>query len=134
VKIQANMKIPNTNRTYYIITAIILFVGLGSAALIFTKAEVVSDNVSGYGMENGTVYQISPEDTKMYSRNMEMYGGKANVLVDEFRHWFIGLWQGQALAYTIACITVIISLGLLFAANHLPHDQDSDTQDKNNDD
>jgi hypothetical protein len=61
---------------------------------------------------------------------LELYGGKTAVLANEFRYWFIGLWHGKSLAFTIACITIFISLGVYFIANHLP--PASDVRDKNN--
>jgi len=61
-----------------------------------------------------------PEDSKQYLRSMELYGGKANVLADELRRWFVGLWHGKSLARIIAVLTILISLGLFYAAKHLP--------------
>ena len=37
---------------------------------------------------------------------MERIGGKANVLANELRLWFVGLWQGQNLAFTLAYLSV----------------------------
>ena len=76
-----------------------------------------------------------PEDSKKYLRDMELYGGKANVLMDQFRRWFIGLWHGKSLAYTIAVISIFMSLGTFYVASHWPSDLESgmggdDNQDK----
>jgi hypothetical protein len=49
-----------------------------------------------------------------------------NVLADQFRRWFDGLWQGKPLAFMIACITVIIASGCSFVAYHLPSESSSD--------
>jgi hypothetical protein len=48
---------------------------------------------------------------------LELYGGKANVLADELRRWFIGLWHGKSLALTLACIAIIASSGFFYAAH-----------------
>ena len=101
-----------------LISAIILLVGLGSAILVYQKAENNSRAVLGYEEEGGSVYPIIPEDSKKYLRDLELYGGKANVLMDELRRGLAGLWHGKSLAFTIACVTIFISFGVYYAANH----------------
>jgi hypothetical protein len=32
--------------------------------------------------------------------------------MDELRRGFIGLWHGKSLAFTVACITVLVSFGV----------------------
>ena len=113
-------KITNQQTRPYLISAIILLVGLGSAILIYLTAENDSDSVLGY------------EDSKMYIHDLELYGGKANVLANEFMRWFVGLWQGKSLAFTVACITIFISFGFFFVVNHLPSALKSDARGKNN--
>ena len=115
-----------------LIGAIILVVGLASAILIHRKAENDSRDVSGYEQGSGSVYPVKPEDSKKYLRDMELYGGKANVLVDEFRRWFVGLWHGESLAFTVGCISIFISFGIFYAANHVPSSLESDMSNKNN--
>ena len=115
-----------------LISAVILLVGLGSAVLIYRTAQDNPSGVLGYEVGGGSVYPIMPEDSKKYLRDLELYGGKANVLLDEFRRWFIGLWRGKSLAFTVACITVIISFGFFYAANHFPARLKSDVPGENN--
>ena len=114
-----------------LIGAIILMVGLASAILIYRKAENDSRDVSGYEQGSGSVYPVKPEDSKKYLRDMELYGGKANVLVDEFRRWFVGLWHGESLAFTVGCITIFVSFGIFYTANHVPSSLESDISNKN---
>ncbi|MCL4475079.1 MAG: hypothetical protein M1508_02460 [Nitrospirae bacterium] len=106
----------------YLIAAIILLVGLGSATLIYLAAENAADSVLGY----------EPENSKMYIHDLELYGGKANVLANELMHWFVGLWHGKSLAFTVGCITLFISFVVFFVANHMPSDVKSDDRDENN--
>ena len=115
-----------------LIGSIILLVGLGSAFLIYRTAENDLRNVLGYEQGNGSVYPVNPDDSKKYLRDMELYGGKANVLVDEFRRWFVGLWQGESLAFMVGGITIFISIGLFYAANHVPSNPVSDIANKDN--
>lgn len=125
-------KITNLQIRLYLITAIILLVGLGSAILIYLSAENDSDSASGYEAIGGYVYPMAPEDSKMYRHDLELYGGKANVLADEFMRWFVGLWHGKSLALTVACITIFISFGFFFVARHLQSDLKSDARGENN--
>jgi hypothetical protein len=115
----------------YIICAIILLGGLVSAGVIYLTAGTDSGDVLGYEMVGGEVYQIRPEESKMYKHDLEVYGGKANVLADEFMRWFIGLWHGKSLAVTVACISIFVSFGFFFVAYRLSHLK-ADSRDDNN--
>lgn len=53
---------------------------------------------------------------KMYQHNLQVMGGKAAVLADSFNRWLASLWQGRALAYTIAVLTVVAATALFVAA------------------
>ncbi len=103
-----------------LIGVIILLGGLGSALLIYRTAENNLTSILSYEEGEGSVYPVRPEDSKKYLRDLELYGGKANVLATEFRLWFVGLWQGKSLAITIACLTLLISFGFFYVASHLP--------------
>jgi hypothetical protein len=103
----------------YIIAAVTLLIGAGSAVLIYINADNNPDRVLGYEVWGGTAYPVAPEDSKVYMHDLELYGGKANVLADEFIAWFNGLWHGRSLAVVVACLAVTVSAGFFFAANHL---------------
>ena len=111
-------KITNLQTRLFLISTILLLVGLSAAVLIYLTAENDSGNVLGF------------EDSKMYTHDLELYGGKANVLMSEFIHWFGGLWQGKSLALTVACITVFISAGFFFAAYHMRSGPKSNAHDE----
>ncbi|MGE5715429.1 MAG: hypothetical protein ACM369_02170 [Acidobacteriota bacterium] len=66
------------------------------------------------------------ENSKKYLRELEVYGGKANVLATQFRHWFDGLWHGRSLAFTVAVISVFLALAYKFFATPLPPEVDGD--------
>jgi hypothetical protein len=114
-----------------LISVMILLVGLGSAVLIYRTAENDSNSVLGYEIIGGQAYPIMPEDSKMYLRDLQLYSGKAGVLADEFRRWFVGLWYGKSLAFTVAYITLFISFVVFYAANHLPSRLKSDVHSEN---
>jgi len=121
-------KITNLQKGLYLIAAIVLLAGLGGGVLIYLTAENDSYGVLGYEVIGGNVYPIKPEDSKTYMHDLELYGGKANVLVNEFMRWFDGLWHGRSLAFTVACIAIFISLVLFIVAGHLPSGSRSDVR------
>lgn len=63
-------------------------------------------------------------ESKKYLHDLQMYGGTANVLAAQFREWFVGLWSGRNLAYTIAALTILTVLVYRFFA--VPDDEDED--------
>ena len=127
-----NQKIAHLRESLILIGAIIMAVGLGSAIWIYQSAGDYSGSVLGYEIIDGSAYPIRPEDSRMYRRDLELYGGKAAVLADDFRRWFIGLWHGKSLAFTVAGISIFISFGFFFAANRLPASLKSNVRSENN--
>ncbi len=121
----------NPRARLYLIGAVILLLGLGGAILIYLTAEDDSDAVAGYEIVDGSVYPIAPQSSKIYVHDLELYGGKANVLADEFRRWFISLWHGKSLAYTVACVFIFVFMAIIFVAYHLPSGLKSDVQGEN---
>jgi hypothetical protein len=113
-------KTTNLQTRLYLVSAIILLVGLSSSIWIYLTADNDSRRFFGYEIVGGNAYLIAPENSKMYVHDLELYGGKANVLADEFMTWFVGLWHGKSLAFTVACITIFISLGFFFLARTAP--------------
>ena len=45
-------------------------------------------------------------------RELEVFGGKANILATQFRQWFEGLWEGRNLAWTVATLSAALAGGL----------------------
>jgi hypothetical protein len=58
--------------------------------------------------------------TRNYQGQMEHIGGKANVLGSEIQEWFVSLWHGRNLAYTLAVLTIFVALMCFFLAFALP--------------
>jgi hypothetical protein len=92
------------------ITGAILAIGLTVSVVLFFAAAPPAENPLGY----------DPRDTKKYIHDLQLYGGTANVLADEFRAWFAGLWHGRNLAYTVAVLTLFLALGVRFLATLPP--------------
>ena len=95
---------------------IILAVGLSSSVIVYLTAKSAAPNPLGY----------DPLDTKKYLRELEVYGGKVNILATEFREWFDGLWRGKPLAFTIVFITVMLALLFWFLGSHHSSGSDAD--------
>ena len=96
--------------------AAILTAGLVAALVIYLTARPPAPNPLGY----------DPEDTKSYVREMEVYGGKANLLASEFLHWFQSLWHGRRLAFTVAVLSAATAGAYLFFRLPVPPDEDED--------
>ena len=81
---------------------------------------------------SGWVYRVATDDkasaalrareqnTKQYEYQMEVYGGKSNLLAVEVQQWFMSLWHGTRLADTLAVLTFVLALGCFFVAHFLP--------------
>ena len=100
---------PFRGRRRFIALALLL-VGFGSALLIYATA--APDSANPLGSE--------PEDSKQYLRDMELYGGKANLIASDFRQWLESLWHGRRLAGTVIFLTLVLLLFFLVAATPLP--------------
>jgi hypothetical protein len=92
------------------IVALILIAGFGAAIIVYVTAAPGPVGSTGY----------DPADSKRDLREMEIYGGKANLLAGELRHWFASLWHGRNLAFTVALLTVALALAVLFFGVPLP--------------
>jgi len=113
-------KATNLQTRLYLVAAIVLLLGMSGAVLVYLTAENEPDSVLGY------------ENSKRYIHDLELYGGKANVLANEFERWVAGLWHGKSLAFTVAGITIFISFGFFLAARHLRAHIESDAGDEDN--
>jgi hypothetical protein len=92
------------------VTRAILVLGFAAAVVIYLTAQPPPANPLGY----------DPLDTKRYLHDLEVYGGKANVIAAEFRDWFDSLWHGKRLAFTVAALSVIAAFAFKFFATPLP--------------
>jgi len=86
------------------IAVAVLVVGLASAVWIYVTGGPVADDPLGR------------DDSKAYLRNMELYGGQANVLAAQFMTWFQSLWHGRSLAYTVGVLTLLTAGVVALAA------------------
>jgi len=85
----------------------------GSLGSVWAYRRAAQDDV-------GDAIIASAYDTKKYQDQLERYGGKANILATEIQQWFVGLWHGRHLAYTLALLTLFAALACFYAALFLP--------------
>jgi hypothetical protein len=121
-----NWKILKQRTCLNLISAMIIVAGLGSSFLIYQMARNDTYGASDYEADNRGILSITPENSKLYRHNLEIYGGKFAIIMDDFRRWFVGLWYGKSLAFIIACTTVIISFILFYKANFVVPNSTSD--------
>lgn len=99
----------------------ILIIGICSTVFLYATATPPPEPPLGY----------DPFASKKYVRDLELYGGKINILAVEFRQWFDRLWRGKNLSYTIAFLTVILSYIFWFIGSHSASSLDTHSEQQN---
>lgn len=89
---------------------LVLLAGLLSAGVVYVMADEAT--------EDPWTQQI--QNSKLYRRDLEIYGGKLNVVGADLGQWFTGLWHGRTLAFTIVALTGGASLVLAVVASQMP--------------
>jgi hypothetical protein len=106
-----------TRRKMNRISVALLLVGLGSALAIYLAA----------GPEVDDPLLSDPRAARKLTHDLRVIGGKANVLSAEFQTWVSGLWHGEALAGTVAVLTVGATLGFRYVATFPSLEKDRPT-------
>ena len=114
------LKIMRLRTFLYLASAVILLVGLSTSALIYRAAINDSTSDLGYEIIGGSVYPGAGGYTKKYVHDLQLYGGSAAVLADEFMRWFTGLWHGKSLSFIVAGLAFILSFGVFISAKNAP--------------
>jgi hypothetical protein len=83
----------------HLVTAGILLIGFGAAAVIYLAAEDTPENPFA-----------DFENSKRFSLEVQRMGGKMALVANDASAWFYALWHGRQLAFTVACITMLIAL------------------------
>ena len=109
----------------YLYSLAILIAGACSGSAIYFLSDDLPDDGDGYVIVDGQKYPSGTYQSKRYQRDLERYGGKANVIFDELNRWFASLWHGKRLGVTLAWISVVASLGLFLLARYLYPKRDS---------
>ena len=109
----------------YLCSLAILLMGLCGATAVYFLSDNVEDPGDGYVIVDGKTYPGGFYQSKRYQRELERYGGKANVIFDELSRWFASLWHGRTLGITLVCISVAVSLALFLLSRYLYSAHDS---------
>ena len=80
---------------------ILLASGFGAALVIYRRA--VADTAASFDAE---------PYTKSFQRQMEVMGGKANLMASDVRNGITGLFQGTRLAWTVFALCALCALVL----------------------
>jgi|SRR5579862_875449 len=97
--------------------ALVLVLGLSGSVAIYRAAEnaarsAASDDASGS--------LFDPDASKQNLRDLQLYGGEANVLAYELSAWWLGLWHGTSAAVIVAATSVVVALAIFFVAERWP--------------
>jgi hypothetical protein len=87
------------------------------------RARGISWYILGGGLALGLVLHLAmppvEEDhlrgiveSRRYLHDLEAYGGKINVMQDQFHRWFVGLWCGKQLGITVAWLSALVFAGI----------------------
>lgn len=91
----------------YLIGALILLVGLAGSAVLYVTADDETHGAVVYELGDGEAYTVTAAELKSYRHDLEHFGGKTAVLLDDFSRWFADLWTGRRLARTTAILTLV---------------------------
>ncbi len=95
-------------RTINHFTALIAVIGFGLALAIFLTNQPETFDPLTY----------NPQEQKRYEQQLQMIGGKASVVTNDFRNWFVSLWHGRPLAGTVVFLTVTSVVIFRYVAMH----------------
>jgi len=121
-----NWKRADKQHRLNLISAAILLVGLVSALVIYLAAPAESDGMQEYDIVGGHMYPNVP--SKVYTHNLELYGGKMLLLTNDIGHWFYGLWYGKSLAVTIVWISIITAGAIFFFNNYVTFEDETEDE------
>jgi hypothetical protein len=89
---------------------VVLAVGLAAALTIYRVAPARSSgDAANYNIVGGQVF-ASPDENSAEMQQVERLGGKPAVYALEFHRWFLSLWHGRRLAWTLIVLCVAVAL------------------------
>ena len=105
---------PARNRVMLKVLGVVILVsGLGSATSIWlTQDHIDRQQSAGDASITGP---LSPEDSRRYAHDVELYYGETGLLVDKWKRELAEWTQGKPLARLIAVASLILATGLFYA-------------------
>ncbi len=99
--------------TLNLVGVVILGAGLSTAASIWlTQDRIERQRSAGDSSMTGP---LAPEDSRRYTRDVEIYYGETGLLMEKWRRWLEEWTQGKPLAEVIAVASLILAGGLFYA-------------------
>ena len=93
--------------------AVLVVGGVAAIAAYRTGSAAGADDIIGYNYgSDGTAYPIHSADSRQYQMQMQMMGGKANVLAGEASAWM----HGRKLAVTLVVASLAGCLVFMYLA------------------
>jgi len=118
-----SFKHSNPASRLYLAGGIILIGGLIAAALVYFLAANQADaSAAGYSIVGGNTYALTLAESTRELQEVERLGGQPAVLVLEFHRWFLSLWHGRRLAYTLAGLSAAVALLCFYIAGLMAED------------
>ena len=97
------------------IGVVVLVLGIGSALLLYRQSRPATSNTNGEWKDTS----LSMTESKANTRDIEMYGGKLEVLMVKFQDWFR---RPESQAIVIATFSVLLGAGCFLVARHFSTD------------
>ena len=105
--------------------AIVLAAGIAAALIVYLLAPDGSGADAGnYSIVGGQVF-AAPDENSAEMRQVERLGGKPAVYALEFHRWFLSLWHGRRLAFTLLALSVLVALLCFHLAGLMEDDLDN---------
>lgn len=109
-------------RRLKLIGYLVLLIGLGSSVAIWRAQERMDRRNASFRTNDISGY-LSPDDSRRYTREVEIYYGKTGVLFERWTRKAETLAHGKPLAVTIAIVSILAAAScFLFAAVQLPEE------------
>jgi len=112
----APMKSSKKRLLTYCLGVLIWLGGIAAAIWISNNADDDTSGVIAYEFVDGQSHPVLAGDSKIYRRDLERFGGKQAILLDDIARWFAGLWHGRRLAMLLVIASGAIALSLFWLA------------------
>ena len=108
---------PATTRLMLKLLAVVILVsGLGAASSIWLAQDRLERQRSAEGAN--LTEPLSPEDSRRYAHDVEVYYGETGLLMDKWKRWFEEWTQGKRLAVLVAAASLVLATGAFRVGAH----------------
>ncbi|MCX6925450.1 MAG: hypothetical protein NT154_19915 [Verrucomicrobia bacterium] len=93
----------------------ILVSGFGCAVSIWLAQDRIDRQLKAEGTD--IAGPLSPEDSRRYTHEVEMYYGETGLLLDKWKRWWEEMTHGKPLAKIIAGTSLVAAGGVFYVAS-----------------